>query len=124
MFRSIVIAAALGVLVVPALSSTACAGDRGDDGASVQHRVYLPHVDFGDPVQVGAVYHRLKSEAHDVCDQAATYNTTYSTRGERDCEAQALAGAVRDINQTQLSALYDEQHSKAPVQLGFNSPRR
>ncbi len=124
MFRSIGTAAIFAALIVPTQPSAAFAADPAADYATVQSRVYMPKVDFSDRDQVRAVYHRLTVEARYVCDQAATYANNYSPVEERKCEDEALADAVRDINRTQLSTLYDEKRGQAPIELSVNSPRR
>ncbi len=127
-FRVAFAAAALtAALVMPVLPSAAHAGDPDDDSATVRVHVSIPHVDFDDPSQVGAVYRRLRTEANYVCQVAATYAQNDDTRAERTCETNAVAGAVRDINQPQLSRLDDQRtHNgrtdKTQIELSLNSP--
>ena len=121
-FRIAFAAAALtAAIVLPALPLTAHAGD--DNGSTrVASARLTAHVDFADPHQVDGVYHRLQTQARYVCDVAASYDKDYDTRAERACEADAMAGAVHDINQPQLSRLDAEKSGKAPIELSLNSP--
>ena len=122
LFASAMLAAA--VLTPATLPAAAHAGD--DDGANraVTARMSVAHVDFSDPSQVDAVYRRLQNEARYVCDVSATYDKDYSPRAERACESDAVASAVHDINQPQLSRLDDQKNGKSSTELSLNSSQR
>ena len=117
-FRVLFASALLATAVLPPLAH---AGDDNGATRAVTTRL-TAHVDFGDPAQVDTVYKRLRTQARYVCDVAATYDKDYDTRAERACEADAVAGAVHDINQPQLSRLDAEKTGKSQIELSLNSP--
>ena len=119
LFRTLFASTLLAAAILPPVA--AYAGDPDGDNRAVSSRM-TAHVDFSDPSQVEKVYRRLKDQARYVCDQAASYDKDYDTRAERACEADALAGAVRDVNAPQLSRLDAEQTGHAPTELSLNSP--
>ncbi len=121
-FRALFASALLAcTLLPPAAHCGPLAGTSDSDDRTVNSRM-TAHVDFSNPSQVDRVYRQLKTQARYVCDQAATYDKDYDTRAERACEADALAGAVRDVNQPQLSRLDAEKTGHAQTELSLNSP--
>ena len=120
MFRTFTLLVS-ATLAAAALAPIAHAGTIDGDRA-VFSRMTVAHVDFTDPSQVKKVYRRLKDQARYVCDQAASYDKDYDPRAERACEADALAGAVHDVNQPQLSRLDAEQTGHPQTELSLNSP--
>jgi UrcA family protein len=123
-FRLWFAATALTAAVLsPALPVMAHAGDQ-DANRVVSARMAVAHVDFTDPSQVDGVYRNLKTQARYVCDVAASYDKDYDTRAERACEADAVAGAIHDINQPALSRLDADRTGKSGIELSLNSPQR
>ena len=116
-FKSALCVAAIAAAA--ALAASAHAQDSRAADARVKARV-----DFDNPVQVRQFYDRLKTEARAVCDTAAGYDHDYDAHPARDCEHQALADAVRQVDRPQLSELHDRQAGQAPVQLSYNGRSR
>lgn len=113
-FKAVLASALLACAALPPAA-------QAEDARAVSSRL-TAQVDFSDPSQVEHIYRQLKTQARYVCDQAATYDKDYDTRAERACEADALAGAVRQVNQPQLSRLDAEKTGHAPTELSLNSP--
>ena len=112
-------------LCVAAIAAAAClaTGVQAQDSRVADTQVKA-QVDFDNPVQVRQFYDRLKTEARTVCDTAASYDHDYNAHPAKDCEHQALADAVRQVDRPQLSELHDRQAGQAPVQLSYNGRSR
>ena len=112
-------------LCVVAIGAAACLapGAHAEDGRVADTQVKA-QVDFANPVAVRQFYDRLKIEARTVCDTAASYDHDYDAHPAKDCEHQAVADAVRQVDRPQLSELHDRQAGQAPVQLSYNGRSR
>jgi UrcA family protein len=104
----VALAATLGVLAaVPSYAAQPPTQQR----QILTHRVRFADLNLNSPAGVAELYDRLSFAAHRVCDDGDDWflNTTSDAL---QCRADAIAGAVSQIHNPMLSALYQEHDGK------------
>ncbi len=109
MIRSLLCAAVL----IPAAFGAVAASAH--DSEAPQQLVAYANVDFNDQAQVHRLYSQIKFAAREVCDSGAPVSAVSVRAVDRACAATAVANAVRDINQSQLTWLASTDNRDAPA---------
>ncbi len=115
MSKLILAAAAALALAGPAFAQTAAgriAGQAQSNEATQSKFVSARGVDFNDHAQVSALYTRLWSTAHAVCDSGSAPRMAYADIG---CARRALAEAVKTLDRPALTAMYENTYGDTVV---------
>ena len=110
--------AALSAAALPVLAAAPdpVAAPDNDTQASVQTSVQVPLNDVNLSSGAGAekVYRRLERAAEDACgDDWPVRHDLFRQSDVRQCELQAVRGAVAQIDQPTLTAVYDRHAPRA-----------
>jgi len=93
------------------LSSHAIAADPN---APPQRIVKFGDLNLDHPDGVKALYGRLSTAANAVCHASTADVIHTGTRGLRNCVRQAMARAVADVNNRNLTAYYNQRTGRNP----------
>ena len=106
------LARAFASILLAAASTTLCAAAfAGDADALPQRRVSFADLNLNHPEGVKVLYSRLRSAARAVCSTSSTM--PYDLRGQsRKCAEVAMQDAVAQINNSNLTAYYNEKTNK------------
>ena len=102
---------ALAVLCVGAGLPSAFAGDTVERIDTISVKVKYADLDLSKPAGAETLLLRIKRAAHSVCGGASDPWDGQAFKHERECFNDAVANAVRQVNNSNLTAMYRE-HSK------------
>lgn len=118
LLRGLVAAGILGALSCGiATAGTAVMGEE-TQGMIVRYE----DLNLASPQGAAALYHRIVSAAHQVCELPDGGSLSSRSR-ERNCFHKALTDAVTKVGQPQLTAVYNQQNRQSvPVTLAAIQP--
>jgi len=113
-FNNMTVAAACTMLaaVLTSASAAAAAGDGALRDEVPTRRVKFADLDLTRSAGAEVLYTRIRSAAREVCPSAEIWIAGLR-RSVRQCQAQAIAHAVADVNSPNLTTYYMEKTSSA-----------
>jgi UrcA family protein len=103
--RSLALASAFAALTV---ATTSFAASQSDDPPSTAVR--YGDLDLSTAAGANALYHRIANAAQLVCPNPYSRDLKTAAASRR-CQADAIAQAVRELNNPQLALVYAAHHS-------------
>lgn len=85
------------------------------DNAAPQAKVSYTNLNLKSPQDAAILYRKLVRASAMVCPDPSFESTRFLSQKAMECRAQALEGAVRNVNSPQLTALFVQQTGHEPA---------